>query len=133
MEREKRNELESIYEELRGLAGEFACPLWTASQTNRCFSTSTKLLIRDGSASRSIKIGDIRVGDQVETHKGFKDVTKVFPKEVQKTYKITLKSGKTMICSARHQFPTADGTLKSINEGLEVSDGILTKKMKHET
>jgi len=32
---EKRIELESIYEELRGLAQEFECPLWTASQTNR--------------------------------------------------------------------------------------------------
>ena len=34
-QREKRNELEGIYEELRGIAAEFKCPLWTASQTNR--------------------------------------------------------------------------------------------------
>ncbi len=33
--KEKRNELESIYEELRGLAQEYQCPIWTASQTNR--------------------------------------------------------------------------------------------------
>ena len=32
---EKRHELESIYEELRGMAQEFNCPLVTASQTNR--------------------------------------------------------------------------------------------------
>jgi replicative DNA helicase len=32
---EKRHELESIYEELRGIAQEFECPLITASQTNR--------------------------------------------------------------------------------------------------
>ena len=32
---EKRHQLESIYEELRGLAQEFKCPIWTASQTNR--------------------------------------------------------------------------------------------------
>jgi len=32
---EKRHDLESIYEELRGLAQEFKCPLITASQTNR--------------------------------------------------------------------------------------------------
>jgi hypothetical protein len=32
---EKRHQLESIYEELRGLAQEFECPIWTASQTNR--------------------------------------------------------------------------------------------------
>ena len=33
--KEKRNELESIYEGLRALAQEFECPIWTASQTNR--------------------------------------------------------------------------------------------------
>ena len=32
---EKRHQLESIYEELRGIAQEFECPIWTASQTNR--------------------------------------------------------------------------------------------------
>jgi len=35
MQKEKRNELESIYEELRGISQEFTCPIWTASQTNR--------------------------------------------------------------------------------------------------
>jgi replicative DNA helicase len=34
-QREKRNELESIYEELRAIAQTFNCPVWTASQTNR--------------------------------------------------------------------------------------------------
>jgi len=33
--KEKRNELESIYEEMRGMSTEFRCPVWTASQTNR--------------------------------------------------------------------------------------------------
>ena len=33
--REKRNELESIYEDLRAIAQEYKCPVWTASQTNR--------------------------------------------------------------------------------------------------
>ncbi len=33
--KEKRAELESIYEELRALSTEFECPIWTASQTNR--------------------------------------------------------------------------------------------------
>jgi len=34
-QKEKRNELESIYEELRAIAQENKCPVWTASQTNR--------------------------------------------------------------------------------------------------
>ena len=33
--KEKRSELESIYEELRAISTEFECPIWTASQTNR--------------------------------------------------------------------------------------------------
>lgn len=33
--KEKREELGSIYEELRALSTEFQCPIWTASQTNR--------------------------------------------------------------------------------------------------
>lgn len=33
--REKRNELETIYEELRAIAQIYNCPVWTASQTNR--------------------------------------------------------------------------------------------------
>lgn len=33
--KEKRIELETIYEDLRGLSQEFRCPVWTASQTNR--------------------------------------------------------------------------------------------------
>ena len=33
--KEKRNELESIYENLRAIAQEHKCPVWTASQTNR--------------------------------------------------------------------------------------------------
>jgi len=32
---EKRHQLESIYEELRSIAQENVCPVWTASQTNR--------------------------------------------------------------------------------------------------
>ncbi len=32
---EKRHDLESIYEDLRAIAQEFECPVWTASQTNR--------------------------------------------------------------------------------------------------
>lgn len=35
IQREKRQDLETIYEELRGIAQENNCPVWTASQTNR--------------------------------------------------------------------------------------------------
>ena len=32
---EKRHQIGLIYEELRGVAGEFDIPIWTASQANR--------------------------------------------------------------------------------------------------
>ena len=32
---EKRHQLETIYEELRGISQIYECPIWTASQTNR--------------------------------------------------------------------------------------------------
>ena len=32
---ERRHQIESIYENLRGLSQEYGCPVWTASQTNR--------------------------------------------------------------------------------------------------
>ena len=35
VEKEKRNELESIYENLRAMSQSYECPIWTASQTNR--------------------------------------------------------------------------------------------------
>jgi hypothetical protein len=35
LRKEKRIELESIYEDLRAISTEFQCPVWTASQTNR--------------------------------------------------------------------------------------------------
>ena len=35
MSKEKRHDLETIYEDLRALAQENECPVWTASQTNR--------------------------------------------------------------------------------------------------
>ena len=33
--KEKREELGTIYEELRAISTEYGCPVWTASQTNR--------------------------------------------------------------------------------------------------
>jgi len=33
--KEKRHAIGNIYEEMRGMAGEFKCPVWTASQANR--------------------------------------------------------------------------------------------------
>ena len=91
---------------MRAIAEEYQCPVWTASQTNRCLKTDTTLFIKRGREKLKIQIGDIKVGDLVETHNGWKQVAQVHSKDFQKVYKITLKSGKTLYCSRKHEFPT---------------------------
>ena len=122
---ELRHSLGNTYEELRAIGQVWDIPVWTASQTNRCFSIDTELLITRDGVSQVMEIGEAVEGDLVETHKGKKKITKVFPVEKQQAYEITLKSGRKMICSGNHQFPTASGDLLSVNEGLSVSDKLL--------
>jgi replicative DNA helicase len=117
-------ELGLIYEEIRSFGGEYKIPVWTASQTQRCLTLDTIVETPAG----NIEIGKIKEGDEVNTHLGFKKVTKVFPVERQAVYEITLKSGKKIKCSAKHEFPTADGKLLSIETGLRVGEQLLTKK-----
>lgn len=121
---EKRHELEGIYEDLRGLAGEYEIPVWTASQANRCHVLTDIVETPAG----KIEIGKIKEGDEVLTHKGYRVVTKVFPIESQAVYKIKLKSGKEITVSANHDIPTLYGQCKSISTGLSVGDKVFTKK-----
>lgn len=120
----RHQELGEIYKELRGMAGELGIPLWTASQTQRCLTLDTLVETPTG----EVPIGNISTGDMVNTHEGFKSVTHVFPVERQPVYEITLKSGKKIKCSARHEFPTAANKLLSIETGLCVGETLLTKK-----
>lgn len=116
--------LGNIYEELRGLAGTYEVPVYTASQANRCHVLTDKVETPNGSAN----IGTLKVGDQVLTHKGYRKVTQVFPVERQAVYKIKLKSGKEITVSANHEIPTLYGKCKSISTGLKVGDKLFTKK-----
>jgi len=114
-----------VYIELRGLSGMKNIPVWTASQTNRCLTLDTKVDTPLG----KVEIGSIKKGDKVLTHNGYKNVTHVFEKKTQPVYKIKLKSGKVVKCSARHLFPTQYGKQKSIETGLKVGDKLFTKKV----
>lgn len=57
--KEKRHVLESIYEDLRGVAGEFNIPVWTASQANRS-SVESDIIEGDkvSEAYSKVMIGD---------------------------------------------------------------------------
>jgi len=123
--KEKRYEvLEELIVDLRGMAGEYGVPLYTASQINRCHNVNDMVETPNG----LIKIGELKIGDYVMTHIGYRAVTNVFPIEKQPTYKIRLKDGKEINVSAEHILPTQYGKLKSIVSGLKVGDKLFVKK-----
>ena len=113
--------IKSIAEELRGLAVEYDVPIITSSQLNRCLDLYT--VVNEISGDKFIK--DVNVGDRLKSHNGYVEVTEVFPKEYVTCYKITTKSGKEIICSDNHIFPTANGE-KTINSGLVIGDNLFS-------
>lgn len=97
---------------------------WLAVQGNRCIDINEKVTTDKG----IIKIGKIKEGDKILTHKGFKTVLKTYPIQKQYVYEIKLKSGKKINVSSKHEFPTLCGNLKSISNGLMVGDKLFIKK-----
>jgi replicative DNA helicase len=131
------NYVKSVAEELRGLAVEFKVPLVTATQTNRegygssnpdltntseCIFVDEEVTLVDGTTK---KIGDVRLGDQITAQDGYKTVMLVHHKKVKPCYQITTKSGKKIIVSEDHVFPTARGRV-AIKDGLGVGDKLNT-------
>jgi replicative DNA helicase len=130
--------VKAIAEELRGLAVEFNVPIWSATQmtragfsssdvgledTSECIYVNETVELRDGALKL---IGDVEVGDQLITNDGYKTVMLVHHKKIKKCYKIRLKSGKEIIVSEKHEFPTDKGRL-SISKGLKVGYLLKTK------
>jgi replicative DNA helicase len=125
--------IKSIAEELRGLAVEFNLPIMTATQSNRdgasnsdidltntseCIFVDEMITLKDGTKK---KIGDVDVGDQITSNDDYKTVVLVHHKKIKSCHKITLKSGKSIVVSEDHVFPTSRGRL-SIKDGLDVGD-----------
>ena len=69
------------------------------------------------------QIQHINVGDKVKSNDGYNTVEAVVKTAKQPMYRITLKSGKTIMCSANHLFPTHKGD-QCISIGLRVGDKI---------
>lgn len=116
--------IKNVTEQVRALSYVFNCPIISATQLNRCIDINTIVDHKDG---RRGKIGDIKVGDQIRGSNGHVEVKHVYPKEVQKCYKIITESGKEIICSGRHLFPTKKGSHKSVENGLRVGDELFIK------
>ena len=125
--------VKSIAEEVRGLGVEFNVPIVTATQLNRSgFSSSDNSLVDIAECvyvGESIKlsngeikrIGDVNVGDQIESNDKFKTVTQVHHKQLKDCVRISLKSGRNIIVSKEHAFPSNNGR-KSVSGGLSVGN-----------
>jgi hypothetical protein len=109
-------------EEMRSLAHETNCLCVTASQLNRCVSLDT---VVDEENRGAVRIDTLAVGDRIRGPDGYVSVKEVFPVHKQKAYRVKTKSGKVIVCSANHRFPTERGLL-SIDTGLNVGSGINT-------
>lgn len=127
------SEIKEIAEQLRALSFKYNIPFVTASQINRsgfntahpgmeniseCIEINQKVRLRDGTVR---KIGEIQLGDQITANDGYKTVTQIHHRKIKQCYKITLKSGKNIIVSAEHKFPTNRGRI-SIVEGMRIGD-----------
>lgn len=117
-----------VSEELRNLAVELDVICVSAVQMNRCLSLDTKVNIKD---IGFIDIQDVKINDMIESNTGYNRIMNIFPKSTQPVYKIRTKSGKEIICSANHVFPTNNGE-KNINMNLKVGDKLLCQQnLKH--
>lgn len=124
------NESGDVYEELRTILGELQIPGWTASQSNRCLTLDTSVVVSRNNLDDIVDvIKNVKVGDKLLTHDGYKRVSYIHPIQIQPVYRIRLKSGKTITCSSNHEFPVKYGVLKSIQSGLSVGDELFTKKV----
>lgn len=129
--------VKSIAEELRGLAVEFDVPIITSTQVSRGGFNSTDIDLTDTSEcifvdetvelrnGQTKKICDVEVGDQIKSQDEYKTVMMVHHKKEKECVKVVTQSGKEIIVSKDHVFPTNRGRL-SVNRGLSVGDYLNT-------
>lgn len=117
--------IKAVAEELRGLAVEFCVPIVSATQTTRsghCLDPNT-IVVEKGGVK---KLSEINIGDQVLSNDGWNTVKTIFAPKKKKMYRIHTESGKTIVASADHLFPTENGE-KNIANGLCLKDRLFIK------
>lgn len=113
----------AVSEELKSLGVYNNVPIVSAVQLGRCLDLYTEVIEK---TKGRIFIKDIEVGDKVLSEDGYKDVKYKFPVEKTKRYKIKTESGKEIICSEKHIFPTDKGEI-SIEKGLKAGSYLYIK------
>lgn len=116
--------VKNVTEQVRAMSYVFNCPFISATQLNRCLDIDTEIITTEGVKT----LGNIKAGDQISGKGSFVTVRYVYPREIQKCYKITTKSGKEIICSSKHLFPTKNG-IQSISSGLNIGNQLMVKKL----
>ena len=115
-----------ISKELRSVSIETKLPILSATQSNRCLFSDT---IVNEKTRGNIRIADVNIGDLLLSNNGmYNKVVKKYDIEVSKTYKITTKSGKTIICTDKHEWPTINGN-KTIRTGLSKGDVLFKRSL----
>ena len=114
--------IKEIAEQLRAMAFKYNLPVVSATQLSRCLATDTLVIMSDDTIK---KIVDLKIGDEIKGETSNVQVRYVYPVEKKKCYKIKTKSGKQIICSKEHVFPTNLG-YKSIEDGLTVGNRLFT-------
>lgn len=115
--------IKQIAEDMRAMGTRNNWAIITLTQINRCLTLDTELETKNG----IIQLKDAKEGMEILTPEGFAPITKIYPVEKQKVYKIKTKSGKEIKVSEHHLTPKSDGTLCTIND-LKIGDKILRKK-----
>lgn len=130
--------IKSVIEEMRALAVEHNVPIISATQSGRSGATSSDPDMTDVSECIYVneeielkggmikKIGDVSIGDQITSQDGYKTVMLVHHKKLKDCVKLKTKSGKEIIVSKDHIFPTSRGRI-SINTGLQIGDKFNTR------
>ena len=114
--------IKEIAEQLRAMAFKYNLPVVSATQLSRCLATDTLVITSDDTIK---KIVDLKIGDEIKGETSNVRVRYVYPVEKKKCYKIKTKSGKQIVCSKEHIFPTNLG-YKSIEDGLTVGNRLFT-------
>jgi len=119
------DKFEHLCEEFRDWAEEEQMCIICNFQTNRCLEISTLV---DKENEGKVRIDSLIEGDKILTKEGYKKVVKIYEKEYQPVYKIKLKNGQEILCSGKHEFPTKEGGLLSIENGLGLNSTLIIKK-----
>jgi hypothetical protein len=118
---------------MRALAVEHNVPIVSATQSGRSGATSSdpdmtdvseciyineEVQLKDGEIK---KIGEVSIGDQITSQDGYKTVMLVHHRKLKDCVKLKTKTGKEIVVSKDHIFPTNMGRI-SVNTGLQVGN-----------